>query len=57
MDNYNGFLNLHAFLDVKDFQKKNLDKVLTELNTSRLKRHVIDGNSDKRMLQKIKSLV
>lgn len=57
MDNYNGFLNLNAFLDVKDFQKKNLDKVLTELKTSRLNRHVIDGNSDKRMLQKIKSLV
>ena len=32
MDNYNGFLNLHAFLDVRDFQKKNLDKNIVCLN-------------------------
>jgi UDP-2,4-diacetamido-2,4,6-trideoxy-beta-L-altropyranose hydrolase len=56
MDNYNGFLNLHAFLDAKDFQQNHLDKILNDMNTSRLTRHVIDGNSDKRMLQKIKML-
>jgi UDP-2,4-diacetamido-2,4,6-trideoxy-beta-L-altropyranose hydrolase len=57
MDNYHGFLALNAFLDAKDFQQKYLNKVFTALDISGLNRHIIDGNSDQRMLQKIKLLV
>jgi UDP-2,4-diacetamido-2,4,6-trideoxy-beta-L-altropyranose hydrolase len=55
LDNYNGFLNLGGFIDAKSFLNNDIENALLKINQFPQVR-LIDGNSNERILQKIKKL-